>query len=292
MLERSSGRPLPDGGVWVIAADTREGIGARLREFWRYRRVLVFFWIKSVQSLYAKTRLGVPWLFIRTLLPLAVGAFVFGSVMKVSPGTVPYFLFFATGQLAWGFFDGPLLRASRGLEANRELLRKLYIPRVILPMGQMSGGLVRTVIFAVVLALSAVYYRLADGVWYLHRGPELFRAALAAALILAFAFSMSLWTSIWQARARDTRLVLRYVLGFWMYFTPVIYPLSMVPPDLRWLAQLNPLTPPVELFKSGILPGTTYDWPWIAYSAAVTLAVFAGGIWHFQRTESTTMDKM
>jgi lipopolysaccharide transport system permease protein len=103
---------------------------------------------------------------------------------------------------------------------------------------------------------------------------------------------MSLWTSIWQARARDMRFVLRYVLGFWMYFTPVIYPLSMVPPDLRWLAQLNPLTPPVELFKSGILPGTTHDWPWIAYSVAVTLVVFAGGIWHFHRTESTTMDKM
>jgi lipopolysaccharide transport system permease protein len=292
MLARSSGSPLPDADVWVIGAETREGLGTRAREFWRYRRVLVFFWIKSVQSLYSKTRLGVSWLFIRTLLPLAVGTFVFGDVMNVSPGPVPYFIFFATGQLAWSFFDSPLLRASRGLESHRELLRKLYIPRVILPLGQMSGGLVRAAITAVVLMVSALYYRFEDGVWYLQGGGQLLRVPLAAALILWFAFSMSLWTSIWQARARDVRFVLRYVLGFWLYFTPVIYPLSMVPENIRWLAQLNPLTPPVELFKSGILPGTPHHWPWIAYSAALTMAVFAGGIWHFHRTESTTMDRM
>lgn len=292
MLDGSSGRPLSEGDVWVIAPDTREGIGARLRELWQYRRILAFFSIKAVQSLYAKTRLGMPWLFIRTLLPLGISSFVFGSIMQVPSGTVPYFIFFATGQLAWSFFDGPLLRGSRGLDVNRELLRKLYIPRVILPMGQMSGGLVEPVIVAGVLAGSAIYYRLSDGVWYMHGGWELSRALLAAALILVFAFSLLLWTSIWQARARDVRFALRYVIGFWLLFTPVIYPLSMVPPDIRWLAQLNPLTPPVELFKSGILPETSYSWPWVGYSALVTVAVFCGGIWHFARTESATMDKL
>jgi lipopolysaccharide transport system permease protein len=278
--------------VWVIGADSRDSIGARLRELWQYRRVLAFFSIKAVQSLYAKTRLGMPWLFIRTLFPLAVGSFVFGSVMQVPSGAVPYFIFFATGQLAWSFFDGPLLRGSRGLDVNRELLRKLYIPRVILPMGQMSAGLVEPVIVTGVLAGSAIYYRLHDGAWYVNLGWDLFLALLAAILILAFAFSLSLWTSVWQARARDVRFALRYVIGFWLYFTPVIYPLSMVPPDVRWLAQLNPLTAPVELFKSGILADAAHSWPWVGYSVAVTLVVFCGGVWHFSRSESATMDKL
>ena len=291
MRGRSSARPLPEG-TWVIGAETRDSVGARLREFWQYRRVLAFFSIKAVQSLYSKTRLGMPWLFIRTLFPLAVGSFVFGGVMQVPSGSVPYFIFFATGQLAWSFFDGPLLRGSRGLDVNRELLRKLYIPRVILPMGQMSAGLVEPVIVAGVLAGSAIYYRLHDGTWYVNLGWELFRAPLAALLVLAFAFSLALWTSVWQARARDVRFALRYVISFWLYFTPVIYPLSMVPADVRWLAHLNPLTAPVELFKSGILPDTAPSWPWIGYSVAVTLAVFCGGVWHFARNESATMDKL
>ncbi len=283
---------MPEADAWIIGADRREGVLARVREFWQYRRVLAFFSIKAVQSLYAKTRLGMPWLFIRTLLPLAVGSFVFGGVMQVPSGAVPYFIFFATGQLAWSFFDGPLIRGSRGLDVNRELLRKLYIPRVILPMGQMAAGLVEPVIVTGVLAGVAIYYRVADGVWHVTLGWEMTRAIPAAALILAFAFSLSLWTSVWQARARDVRFVMRYVIGFWLYFTPVIYPLSMVPADLQWLAHLNPLTAPVELFKWGILPGTTASWPWVGYSAAVTLAVFAGGIWHFTRSESATLDRM
>ncbi len=283
---------MSDGDAWVIAADAREGLGTRLREVWRYRRVLAFFSLKSIQSLYAKTRLGMPWLFIRPLFPLIVGSFVFGTVMKVSSGAVPYFIFFAAGQLAWSFFDGPLIRGSRGIDVNRELLRKLYIPRVLLPLGQVSAGLVEPAIVGAVLAGSFVYYRVVDGVWYTQGGWGMLRTPLAALLILAFALSLSLWTSVWQARARDVRFALRYVVGFWLYFTPVIYPLSMVPADLQWLAHLNPLTAPVELFKWGILPGTTASWPWVGYSAAVTLAVFAGGIWHFTRSESATLDRM
>lgn len=283
---------MPDGDIWVIGAEAREGVGGRLRELWRYRRVLAFFSIKAVQSLYAKTRLGVWWLFIRTLVPLAVGSFVFGGVMDVPSGAVPYFIFYTTGQLAWSFFDGPLLRGSRGLDVNRELLRKLYIPRVLLPMGQMAAGLVEPVIVTGVLAGSAVYYRLGEGVWYVNLDASLLRAPLAAMLVLAFAFSLSLTTSVWQARARDVRFALRYVIGFWLYFTPVIYPLSMVPPDIRWLALLNPLTAPIELFKSGILPDGTHSWPWVGYSVAVTFAVFCFGAWHFARTESATMDKL
>ena len=292
MSAGSSEELLSGGDGWVISADTREGVGARLRELWQYRRVLVFFSIKSVQSLYAKTRLGIPWIFIRTLVPLAVGSFVFGAVMQVPSGMVPYFIFFTTGQLAWNCFDGPLLRCSRGIDSHRELLRKLYIPRMILPLGQVSAGLVKPAIIGLVFVGSIVYYRVKDGIWPVHPGLDVLRAILAGLLILTFAMSMSLWTSVWLARARDVRFVLRHVLGFWMIVTPVIYPLSRVPADIRWLAYLNPLTAPVEMFKSGILPDVAYSWPWFGYSAILTLAVLCGGAWHFARTEGVTMDKL
>ena len=113
---------MSDAGSWVIVADTREGFLARAREVWQYRRILWFFSVRAVRALYAKTHLGVSWIFIRTLVPLAIGSFVFGTVMAVPSGDVPYFLFFLVGQVPWNCFDGPLIRGSRGLEVNRELL--------------------------------------------------------------------------------------------------------------------------------------------------------------------------
>jgi lipopolysaccharide transport system permease protein len=283
---------LPDPAAWVIGADADEGFGSRAREVWRYRRILWFFAVKSLQALYAKTLLGPAWIFIRTLVPLGVSSFVFGSIMGVPSGGVPYFVFFLTGQVIWNFFDGPLIRGSRGIEVNRQLLTKLYVPRIILPLGSMAGGIAEPVIIAVVLAGTFVYYRVTRGIWYIDPDPRLMAAAASVLVVLAFAFSLTLWTSVWQARARDARFVLRYTVGFWLFLTPVIYPLSVVPANIRWLVQINPLTGPVETFKWAVLPGMQHSWPWFGYSAAVTVIAFAGGVWYFTRSESVTMDKL
>ena len=286
------GALLPDATPWVIVAEAGDGFAARIREVWQYRRILWFFAVNALQSLSRKTHLGGWWLFIRTLVPLFVGSFIFGGVMQVPSGGVPYFVFFLVGQSPWNCFDGPLIRASRGLEMNRQLLTKLYVPRIILPLAQMAAGLVEPIIIVMVLAGSLIYYRRADGVWYLAAEPRLLAAAASIFVILWFAFSLSLWTSIWQARARDAKFVLRYVIGFWMFFTPVIYPLSQVPPNVRWVMYLNPLTAPVQTFKWAVLPGGEHSWPWFGYSAGFTAVLFLIGTWYFARSESATIDKL
>lgn len=280
--------------AWVISAGEDQGFLARAREVWQYRRILGFFSQKSVQSLYAKSRLGVIWLFIRALVPLGAASFVFGSVMKVPSAGVPYFLFFLIGQIPWNCFDGPWMRGGRGIEANRALLTKLYIPRVILPLAQMTAGLIEPGVQVLVLFGSLIYYRIYDGVWYLHWQLGLLACALSVVLVLFLAFALSLWTSVWQARARDVRFGVRYVLTFWMLFTPVIYPLSVVPAEYRWLMQLNPLTAPVETFRWGMLPGGehAHSWAWLAYTACFGIVVFLGGVRHFARSEAITVDKM
>lgn len=283
---------MSEAARWVIAADTREGFVARAREVWQYRRVLGFFALRAVQSLYSKTHLGVWWVFIRALVPLFIGSYVFGSVMNVPSGGVPYFVFFVAGQIPWNCFDGPLIRGSRGLEVNRMLLGKLYVPRIIVPLGQMAAGILEPAIILLVFIGAIVYYRRTDGVWYVQATPRLFASIASIALMLLFAFSLTLWTSVWQARARDARFVLRYVVTFWMFFTPVIYPMSVVPPAARWLMHLNPLTAPIETFRWSMFANMEHSWPWFLYSAAVTMAVLAGGIWFFGRVEATTMDRI
>lgn len=283
---------MSDVARWVIAADTQEGVGARIREVWQYRRILGFFALRAMQSIYSKTYLGVWWVFIRALVPLFVGSFVFGTVMNVPSGGVPYFVFFLAGQIPWNCFDGPLIRGSRGLEVNRMLLSKLYIPRMIVPLGQMAAGVLEPAIILLVFLGAIVYYQRTDGVWYVQPTPRLLASVASVVLVLLFAFSLTLWTSVWQARARDARFVLRYIVGFWLYFTPVIYPLSVVPPDLRWLMHLNPLTAPIETFRWSTLPNMEHSWPWFLYSVAVAVITLAGGVWYFGRVESTTMDRI
>jgi lipopolysaccharide transport system permease protein len=283
---------LSDAARWVIASDTHEGFAARAREVWQYRRILGFFSLKAVQSLYSKTRLGVFWIFGRTLIPLLVGSFVFGSVMDVPSEGVPYLLFFMAGQIPWNCFDGPVVRGSRGLEVNRMLLTKLYVPRIILPLGQMAAGLIEPAIIVLVFVGTLVYYAATEGIWYVHAGPSLIASAASVAVVLVFAFSLTLWTSVLQARARDAKFAVRYVVGFWMYFTPVIYPMSVVPPNIRWLMYLNPLSAPIDTFRWGVLPTSEHSWYWFGYSAAMTAATFAGGVWFFARSESLTMDRI
>ena len=228
-----------DVASWIITAEERAGFGGRAREVWRYRQILWFFTMRSMQALAHKTHLGGWWLFIRTLVPLAVGTFVFGEIMGVPSGGVPYFIFFLAGQIPWNCFDGPLIRASRGLDVNRQLLTKLYIPRIILPLGQIGAGLIEPIIITALLIVSLIYYRSADGVWYVQGGVRGLAAIPAVVLIMFFAFSLSLFTSVWQARARDAKFALRMVVGFWMYFTPVAYPLSKVPADVPTTSPLS-----------------------------------------------------
>jgi lipopolysaccharide transport system permease protein len=201
-------------------------------------------------------------------------------------------VFFLAGQIPWNCFDGPVIRGSRGLETNRMLLTKLYVPRIILPLGQMTAGIVEPAIILLVFIGALVYYASTDGIWYVHASPRLLASAASVVLILAFAFSLTVWTSVWQARARDTRFALRYVVSFWLYFTPVIYPMSLVPPNIRWLMYLNPLSAPIETFRWGTLPNAEHSWFWLGYSLVVTLVTFAGGVWYFGRAESSTMDKI
>ena len=277
---------------WVLAHDHGLHAVARARELWRYRRLVWFFSTQAFEALYRRTHLGWLWVPIRPLAPLAVGVFVYGGLMGVPSTGVPYFLFLLVGTLAWNCFDGPWTWGSRGLEMNRQLVTKLYFPRMILPLATMSPGLAEPAVLLTVLAIALPYYRIADGVWYLVAGPQLLLAPLVLAAILLLAFSLALWTSIWQARARDMRYVLGYVLSFWMYLTPVIYPASIVPPDYRWLLWLNPVAPLVEAFKAAI-----FGWPWppmwaLALAGVEILAAFASGFWHFHENEAETADRL
>ena len=277
---------------WVLSHDHGFHAVARAQEVWRYRRLLWFFATQAFQALYRRTHLGWLWVPIRSLAPLAVGSLVYGGLMDVPSLGVPYFLMLLVATAAWSCFDGPWTWGSRGVEMNRRLVTKLYFPRMILPLATMAPGLAEPGMLLIALAVAVPYYAVTDGMWYVAFGPRLLLLPLIMVAILLLAFGLSLWTSLWQARARDVRFGIGYLLGFWMYLTPVIYPITQVPERFRWLMWLNPMAPLVEAFKSVV-----FGWPepprWaLGLSLGVIVTVLASGFWHFHAKEAETAEKI
>jgi lipopolysaccharide transport system permease protein len=277
---------------WVISAHYGPDLRGRLREFWRYRAIIRFFGDRAFKALYARSQLGWLWLLIRPLAPLAAGAIVYGGVMAVPSYGVPYFLFLLSSSIIWMLFERTLGWGTRGLEMNRHIIIKLYFPRSVLPLATMAPGLSDPVVLLGVLGLVLARYAWVDGASYLVWHPGLLLLPIPIVLALMLSFGIALWTSVWQARARDTRFLLGYFTGFWFFLTPVIYPLTIVPADYHWVMWLNPMTAVVEAFRWALFGIGVFS-PLSLLTAMLTaLAVMASGFWYFNRVEAMTADRM
>jgi lipopolysaccharide transport system permease protein len=276
---------------WVIDAN-RAGLVERLYEFWHYRRVLAFFATRAVKGMYQGTSLGVFWLFARPLLPLAISAFIFGGLLAVPSDGIPYFLFFLTGSCTWMLFERGLRFVTRSFSQASGLLKKVYFPRLIAPFSAILPSVVNFFIYTGLLLGACVYYYWTEQHWYLMVGPRLLLGAMAIALTLFFTVSVGLWTSVWMAKFPDLKYGLRYITRFWFYATPVIYPMSQVPPEHRWLVYVNPMAPLVETFKWATLGVGEFPVGPLVTSAIVIAAVFVGGVWYFGRAEGAVVDDL
>jgi lipopolysaccharide transport system permease protein len=266
----------------------REGLKARARDIWRYRRLLLFFVTKSFQKLYAKTQLGWSWVLIRPLFPLIVSTLVFGGVLGVGSQGVPYFLFVAVGNSVWDLFAQAATWDTRSLDMNRQFLSRIYIPRLILPIANMAPALLNFAIHLGIILVAVGYYRFTTGVFYL--APwNLPWALVGVALAMLLALGISLWTSVPALVARDVRFTLNYVLGFWVLATPVLYPM---PPESKyaWVASVNPMTAAVNTFKYGMLGLDVLSMRELATSLAFTVFLLASGLWFFTRHEASAAD--
>jgi lipopolysaccharide transport system permease protein len=268
------------------------GVGARAREMWAYRRMFLFFGRRAFEKLYKRTVLGKAWIFLRPLVPLAVRVFVFGGLLQVGGSSgVPYFLFVSVGTAVWELFASSLMWATRSLQLNGAILSRLYVPRLILPIASMVPGIAYFAIHVGVIVAALVYYRVQDGVWYLDP-TWLFVAPVAVVLVLLFALSIGLWTAVLGAGARDVRFGLGYVLEFWIYLTPVVYPVSIVPDHVEWAFYLNPIAVYVVAFRGAILGGEgPPPLAWVS-ALAITAVGLAAGLSFFYRAEAEAVDSL
>lgn len=268
----------------IILKPARGWQTINLRDLWIYRELIYFMTWRDLKVRYKQTLLGASWAVLQPFLTMIVFTIFFGNLAKVPSDGVPYPIFSYTALLPWELFSKALHDASRSLVNNRQMITKIYFPRVILPLASTLAGLVDFVIAFLVLLGMMVYYKMmpTSNIWML---------PLFLLLALVTALGVSLWFSALNVLYRDIGYVIPFLTQFWMFVTPIVYPASMVPEKWRMLYALNPMTGVVEGFR-WILLGTQSSPPLDLLAPAIIVAVvlLVSGMFYFRRMERQFAD--
>lgn len=254
-----------------------------LRSVWRYRELLFILAWRDVQLRYKQAGLGIAWAIIQPLFAVAIFTVIFGRFAKFPSGNVPYSVFAFAGILMFTYFSEATRRASAGLVTDAELIRKIYFPRLIMPLGAVVSPLIDFA-FAFVVFLGLMFWFGVALTWKILLLPFV----LIIAMLLALA--MGLWLGPVNVRYRDVTHAIPFVLQVWMYASPIIYPLSIVPEKWQALYSLNPLVGIIEAFRWVTLDTPAPDFVSIGVSFMAILVLLAGGLVYFRRRERSFAD--
>lgn len=271
----------------VIIEPSRSWFAFPWRDLWDYRELLVFLIWRDLKVRYKQTFLGVTWILLQPLVSMAVYSYLFGGLLNVPSGDVPYPIFAFAALLPWTYFSSSLTKSSASLVTSSNLITKVYFPRLIIPLASVLSGLVDFFISFVVLAIMLVVYQVK-----LTLAILLLPLLLVLAILAALGFS--LWLSALNVRYRDINYLVPYLVQIWMYVTPVIYATTLIPERFRILMGLNPMTAVVEGFRWALLgtqmANTQPQVTVVVLSILVTLVVLVSGVMFFRYTERTFAD--
>jgi len=252
------------------------------RELWAYRELLWVLTARDVKVRYKQTVLGAAWAVIRPLLTMVIFSIVFGQLAKMPSDGYPYPVFVYAALLPWTFFSAAITSSGQSLVGSANLVSKVYFPRLIIPLSSIGAGLVDLAIATVVLLAMMAWY----GVGFTW---NLLAAPLLLAGVVFVALGVGTLLSALTVAYRDFTHLTPFLVQIWMYITPVIYPVALVPEQWRWLLYVNPMTGLIEAFRSAFL-GKPFDVGGIGLSFAVALAIFALGVAYFERVERRFAD--
>ena len=268
---------------------SRGWVSLQLRDLWEYRELLYFLVWRDVKVRYKQTVLGAAWAIIQPFFTMVVFTIFFGKMAKVGSDGLPYPIFSYAGLLPWTFFAHGLSQSSNSLVGSSGLIKKVYFPRLVIPISSVLSGVVDFVIaFSVLLGMMAWY-----GIW--PNGAIVFLPLL---LLLAFATALGvgMWLSALNVQFRDIRYVVPFFVQLWLFVTPVIYPSSKAIPYIEklglpgWFLGLNPMAGVVEGFRWALLSTNTTPGPIILTSSLVALCLLVSGTFYFRRMERTFAD--
>jgi lipopolysaccharide transport system permease protein len=281
---------------WTTVIKPRNGLfEVNLKEIWDYRDLLSLFVRRDITVQYKQTVLGPLWWLIQPALTVIMYMVVFGGIAGIPTDGIPQPLFYLGGVCMWQYFADCLNRTANTFVTNSNIFGKVYFPRLIMPIANVTSNLVRFGIQFGLFALVYIYYAFRGMApspnWYLLLFPLL--VIMMAGLALGFGIVVSSMTT----KYRDLQILFTFIVQLWMYATPIVYPLSQVAGkkvlgmDLAFIMSLNPVTPVIETFKHGALSaGQFIGWGWLAYSFVFMMVLLGLGILIFNKVQKSFMD--
>jgi lipopolysaccharide transport system permease protein len=256
-----------------------------LVESWRSRRLVWDVAVTALLGYFVKYRLGPTWIIFGTFMGVIGWSLIGGGVFNVkAPNGMPYWLYTMVGLMGWQLFQSTLVISARSFLRLRTLIKQVYFPLLLVPIAGSSQALLRFFLMFVTYLIAVVYYWLARGELYAQLAPKyLFFSAAGLFLCVTLAWGISLWTAPLTAHTRDVRMLIRYVTPFLFFVTPVIYPIENLHGTTRLIAELNPLSSPVEMAKIGLTGAGSVRTVAAVWSMFAILGVFASGVWFMNR---------
>lgn len=253
-------------------------------EIIKYRDLLWFMSLRDIQVRYKQTALGVAWAVIQPLVTILVFTVFFGQLLGVSDktGGVPYAIFVYSGLLPWTLFASTVNASSNSLVANAGILRKVYFPRLIIPLATSGAPLVDFAVSFIVLMGMMIYYGVAFST------ALLFMPLFLLSLIIT-AQGVGIFLSAAIVRYRDFRHIIPFLIQIWFFLTPVIWPVSVVPERYQPFLLLNPMHGIIEAFRNMFLSSQINWADWIIALQTGAIMLIAGLIF-FARTEKRMAD--
>ncbi len=249
-----------------------------IKEFIRYRDLFTFLVIRDIKVKYKQTVLGGLWAVIQPFFLMVVFTLFFGKLAKIPSDGIPYPIFNFTALIAWTYFSTAINNSSNSIVGSGSLISKVYFPRILIPLTPVVAGLLDFTIAFVVLIGMMIYY-------HIYPSILVFILPVLIILMMLIASGIGMVLAALSAKYRDVRYMIPFLVQFWMFATPIVYPASMIPEKYRMIYALNPMTGVIEGFRSAILGKTAFPTEMILISTIISLGVFLIGLLYFKQVE-------
>lgn len=256
---------------------------SELREVWSYRELLFFLVWKDLKIRYKQTAVGAAWAVLQPLIAMCIFWFIFGLVLEIDTGDVPYPIFAYSGLVVWTYFSVTLNQASSSLVSNQGLLTKVYFPRSLLPLAASMTGLLDYLIASAMMLVLMLIFGIMPTPWLL-------LAFIPLVLVFLLASGLGLWLSTVSTKYRDVRFLVPFFVQLLLFVTPIIYPPSYLTGNLAWINTVNPLAAIINAQRAFVLGTGITDWAPLGYAAVVSILIFLGGLVYFSHYERRLAD--
>lgn len=287
-IESLDRQPEPEDWTRVIHG-REDGLHVPIQEIWRYRDLIWMLSVRTLATTYKQTVLGPFWFVLQPLMVTAVFSFLFGRMAGFQSDSIPHYLFYMGGLVPWGFFFETVTKTSNVFVENAQVFSKVYFPRFCVPLSVLISNMVPTLV-QLGLFLVGLFFYLAKGNVWTHPNWLILAVPLVFVQIGALGLGIGCIVSALSRRFRDLTYGVRVGLQLLMFGSAIVFPISRIDPDYRWLFFLNPVVPPIEFFRLAFV-GRSLVEPWhLIVSAIVSVLVLVLGVILFHRADRNAMD--